>query len=122
MPLSCNSIITLGTLQVGVRVTRTGGRRVLQSQYGDGYLDRRLDGINTATAAWAIRTPPLTEDQWRPLEEELGALGPAAFSWQPPGEEEAQSWVLSPVQWNREVDGMYATYSWAIRKWYGAPG
>jgi len=101
MPVSCNSQIDLGTLRVLVTATGRTTQRILATQFGDGYRERRPDGINTEVRRWSISTPPMATEDLLALEDELRSLGTGAFSWAPPGETDESLWELDPVEWAR---------------------
>lgn len=101
MPVNCNSQIDLGTLRVQVSASGQTSQRILATQYGDGYRERRPDGINTEIRRWNVSTPPMAIEQVLILEDELRALGTGAFAWAPPGEEDEALWELDPVEWVR---------------------
>lgn len=106
MPLNCPTTgLTLGTLAVQVSAAKETAIRHLATQFGDGYSERRKDGINTRRERWRLSTPPAAIEQVLLLEEELAALGTGRFQWCPPGEAAAQWWHLAPVSWARN----YAT-------------
>ena len=119
MPVSCSPPIMLGTLEVAVTASPTRIKRVLKSQYGDGYMERRSDGINPWMTIWQMETAPLVEEDWLKLEAELQALGERPFLWQAPGAAIATSWALDPVTWQRRYVQDRATLSFTIKTWNG---
>lgn len=118
MPIPC-SPITLGNLTVRVDAKKSTAIRTLQQQFGDGYMARRPDGINTVSETWSISTPPMPIEDLLALEAELTALGSAPFNWQPPGEPITKKWILDPVKWDtdRQTPDI-GSLSFAIRRWY----
>lgn len=100
MPIRCNSQITLGALAVQVEATGASAVRNLSTQFGDGYRERRPDGINTLIRNWQVSTPPMLLDDVLVLEDELQDLGVGSFAWAPPGEPLGR-WELEPVEWKR---------------------
>jgi phage-related protein len=117
MPIPCYvSNLRLGTL--AVQVTATGGTAVrhLAVQFGDGYSNRRPDGINTTQRRWNLSTPPAAIEEVLRLEAELEALGVGRFDWTPPGEATPRRWELDPVSWERTyaTDDL-ASVSFSIR-------
>lgn len=116
MPIRCNSQITLGALAVQVEATGTSAMRNLSVQFGDGYRERRPDGINTLMRNWSISTPPMPIDDVLALEDELRALGVESFAWAPPGETTLRQWELEPAQWQRSyAAGHLASVSFSLR-------
>jgi phage-related protein len=106
MPVRCYvSNLRLGSLAVQVTATGSTAVRNLAVQYGDGYSERRPDGINTTQRRWSIATPPAAIEEVLRLEAELEAVGVGKFQWTPPGEAVARWWELDPVSWER----VYAT-------------
>lgn len=106
MPVRCFvSNLTLGSLAVQVTATGSTAIRNLAVQFGDGYSERRPDGINTTMRRWGIATPPSEIEAVLALEAELEALGVGKFQWTPPGEAAPLWWELDPVSWER----VYAT-------------
>ena len=102
MPVSCvTTELKLGTLAVQVSASKTTAIRNLVAQFGDGYEERRRDGINTRLESWRLATPPAEIEAVLALEEELATLGPGRFQWCPPGEATTRWWRLDPVQWSR---------------------
>ncbi len=54
--------MTLGTLQLTVEASKTTSIRYLETQFGDGYRARRVDGINPLMAvSYNHLTLPTTE-------------------------------------------------------------
>jgi phage-related protein len=101
MPIRCNSQIDLGTLRVQVSATGQTSQRILVTQFGDGYRERRPDGINTEVRRWSVSTPPMAIELVLELEDALRALGTGSFEWVPPGETTPWLWELDPVEWTR---------------------
>ena len=95
---------TLANLCVAPDSRRTSTFRVLQQQYGDGYLARRQDGINPVGETWAVNTPYMTVENAYAMENEIIALGSGTVSWDPPNEENSpkKKWILDPYQWQFE--------------------
>ncbi len=116
MPVSCNSQIDLGTLRVQVTATGQTSQRILAVQFGDGYRERRPDGINTEVRRWSVSTPPMGIADVLELEDALRALGTGAFAWAPPGEDDMVLWELDPVEWTRTYQADHlASLSFALR-------
>lgn len=101
MPVPCTTPLRLGTLAVQVTATKNTAIRNVANRFGDGYAERRRDGINARLETWQLSTPPAAIEEVLALEEELAALGVGRFSWAPPGEEAERWWRLEPVQWGR---------------------
>ncbi len=93
--------MTLGTLQLTVEASKTTSIRYLETQFGDGYRARRVDGINPLMERWAISTPVMPIDKLVTLEAEIETLATGHFSWQAPDDTAAKNWVLDPIEWQR---------------------
>jgi phage-related protein len=117
MPVACHATtLQLGTLAVQVTATGSTAVRHLAVQFGDGYSDRRPDGINTTQRRWSLATPPAPIEDVLALEAELEALGVGKFQWAPPGEAAARWWELDPVSWERVyASDDLASLSFSIR-------
>lgn len=118
MPVSCTAPMTVGTLCVKVEASRTVSVRSLEAQFGDGYLSRRPDGINTVMETWSVSTPLMSVDDAQALETELIALGANSFAWTPPYETTAKQWILQPYQWNWSYDADLASLSFTLQRFY----
>lgn len=111
--------ITLGNLRIVVEAQKTTSLRILQQQYGDGYLARRQDGINPKQEQWQMITPPMSITDVLSLENELEALGGGYFTWTPPAETTAKKWILNPVQWSRQyLSPTIAKLDFTVSRWY----
>ena len=117
MPVSCSQM-TLGTLCVEVEASRSVSVRTLQAQYGDGYVSRRPDGINTLMEFWTVRTPMRPVDEVQALEAEIIALGANSFAWTPPHETVSKQWVLEPYQWEWSFNADVASLSFTLMRFY----
>jgi phage-related protein len=120
MPLNCNTPVSLDNLCVAVVSQKRTTYRVVQQQYGDGYLARRTDGINPVNYIWTVATPPMPLDEAQAFEAELEANGPTFFSWTPPNDSTPSNWILDPVawEWSYPTNSM-ASISFSLRRWYG---
>lgn len=119
MPINCNEKITLSNLCVTPTAQKQTSFRTLQQQYGDGYMARRQDGINPVGYTWNVSTPPMPVDDAYDLEAELIANGTTPFSWTPPGEDDAQDFILDPVVWSWSwADANHAALSFTLKRWY----
>jgi len=117
MPIACNATLRLGTLSVQVTASKTTAIRNVANRFGDGYAERRRDGINARLESWQLATPPADLEQVLALEEELAALGVGRFSWAPPGEEAERWWRLEPVAWSRSYStGDLASITFSIER------
>jgi phage-related protein len=121
MPIPCDAMISLGNLKVALSASPIRTKRVLKAQFGDGYMERRADGLNPWSTTWNMETVPLVEDDWLTLEAYLEALGERPFSWQPPGSPEPLAWALEPVQWQRSTEGPLCKLRFTIKTWNGPP-
>ena len=121
MPVPCGTTISLDDLCVAVTSRKRTTFRVVQQQYGDGYLARRQDGINPINYIWGISTPPMPLQEALAFEAELEANGPTFFTWTPPGETTPENWILDPVAWDWTFESVdFASIAFSIRRWYGS--
>ena len=119
MPINCTAQMTLGTLCVSVEAQKTTTFRILEQQYGDGYVARRQDGVNPVSERWRVQTPTMAWDQCQTLEDELIALGAGNFEWMPPNETVNKRWVLDPPEWEWSfATESQASLSFTLRRWY----
>ena len=117
MPVSCvTTELKLGTLAVQVSARGDTAIRNLAARFGDGYSERRPDGINTTMRRWSLATPPSSIEAVLKLEAELETLGVGKFQWAPPGEASSRWWQLDPVEWQRSYQTEdLASVSFSIR-------
>lgn len=119
MPVRCTGRITLDNLCVTVEAQKTTSFRILQQQYGDGYVARRQDGVNPVSEMWSVSTPLMSAEDCLALENELIALGPRSFEWTPPNEPDAKDWVLDPPQWSwTYASDDLAKIAFTLKRWY----
>lgn len=115
--------LQLGELEVAFSASPTRTKRVLQTRYGDGYMERRADGIQPWKTVWQMESVPLEEDRWLELEFQLELLGEKPFYWQAPGSPEPTAWAINPVKWQRNYNESLATVRFTIETWNGpTPG
>lgn len=113
------NFMTLGTLRIQVESTKATAIRVLQQQFGDGYMARRQDGVNPVIETWNISTPPLPVSNVLALENELITLGSNYFLWTPPNEPSPKKWILDPVRWDWTYSSTdIAKISFVLKRWY----
>lgn len=123
MPIPCHDHLQLESLRVALTANATTTKRVLKAQYGDGYMERRTDGLNPWRTTWQIETPPLEDGRWQEIEQQLYAYGEKPFYWQPPGAPEKLAWVMEPVQWSRNHVSDHVVIRFTIETWNGpVPG
>ena len=118
MPVSCTTEMTLGTLCVSVDATKQTSVRTLQQQYGDGYLARRPDGVNTLMETWNVTTVYSDVDVMQDLEQEIIALGANSFAWTAPYETEEKRWILEPYSWEWSFNDNLARISFTLKRFY----
>lgn len=118
MPVSCTTEMTLGTLCVSVDATKKASVRTLQQQYGDGYVARRLDGVNTLMEIWNVSTVYSDVDALQDLEQEIIALGANSFAWTAPYETEEKRWILDPYSWDWDFSGDLARIKFTLKRFY----
>jgi phage-related protein len=117
MPVSCSSSFTLGTLCVSVDATKRTAVRTLQQQYGDGYMARRADGINTLMETWDVSTVYGPIEELQKLEQEIIALGSLSFTWTAPYDKTPKEWVLDPYQWDWRFEAGLAQLSFTLKRY-----
>lgn len=122
MPVNCTANMTLGTLCVSVEARKSASLRMLQQQYGDGYVARRASGVNTLMEMWSVTTPPLPFEQIEALENEIIALANNSFEWTPPNETATtpvKRWILDPPSWDWSYSSDdLASLSFTLRRFY----
>jgi phage-related protein len=120
MPINCTDPISLDDLCVVPSSRKRTTFRMVQQQYGDGYIARRNDGINLVDHIWGVSTPAMPLDEALAFESELEANGVTEFQWTPPGESTPVDWILDPVVWEWSFPSPdTASISFSIRRWYG---
>lgn len=73
--------------------TRTKKDRTLQADFGDGYGQTALDGINTSMEEWRLSFKDYPEAEIQTLTDFLDARqSNEHFLWTPPGEVTAKKW------------------------------
>lgn len=82
------------------RITSTVAysQRVRRVQFGDGYMERSPDGINTASEKWQLVFFCETDADARELVAFLNARSTDAVIWTPTGESAAKLYLVSAVQ------------------------
>ena len=118
MPVSCTTPLTLGDLCVEVDASRSVSVRTLQAQFGDGYVARRPDGVNTLMETWSIKTPYRSVEEAQALEAEIIALGANSFGWTPPYETVEKRWVLDPYEWVWDFNADLASLTFTLKRFY----
>ena len=81
MPVNCDPPMSLTSLCPMLNAKRVVTFRTLQQQYGDGYINRRQDGLNPVNITWNVSTPPMSIADCQALEAELIANGAKPFNW-----------------------------------------
>lgn len=112
---------TLKNLCVTPDSTRNATFRVLQQQYGDGYLARRQDGLNPVGESWNVNTPYMTTENAYAMEEEIIALGSGFFEWDPPNEKNTpkKKWILDPYNWQFDYGSdKMVRLTFTLRRYY----
>ena len=118
MPVPCTAEMTLGTLCVSVDATKQASVRTLQQQFGDGYVARRPDGVNTLMESCSVSTVYTDVEELQALEEEIIALGANSFAWTAPYETVEKRWILDPYSWNWNFSGDLARISFTLKRFY----
>lgn len=84
-------------------ITKTQKPRVLTAQFGDGYSQRIVNGINPITREWSVAFNSKSVADANAIEAFLEARsGVEGFLWTPPGESTAYA-VICP-DWSRTYD------------------
>ena len=77
--------------------------RVLRADFGDGYSQRAVDGLNNAKITWALTFEMLLDADAKTINDFLVDKGGAtAFTWTAPNESSSREWVsdspnLTPI-------------------------
>lgn len=75
--------------------------RVRNARFGDGYMQRTADGINTKPRSWGLRFTGATS-RINAIESFLdGESGVTSFDWTPPTGD-AGKWICQ--EWSRSID------------------
>ena len=76
---------------------KTVKNRVLEAQFGDGYLQRVDDGVNSIIETWEIQIAPLEGDNLTQIRSFIDTVGTTVpFEWTPLGETVAKNWRIDP--------------------------
>lgn len=123
MPVPCDSV-TIGLVNLPLRpgATRTDTLRHLKAQFGDGYMNRRADGINARVVEWQVETPPMPIETVLRLEQELQAAELLPFDWTPPQGANPGRYIIEPPTWTRTYhpDACdLASLTMTFRRWWG---
>lgn len=77
--------------------------RVLNAQFGDGYSQRVVNGINSITREWSVSFNSKPLNEINAIEDFLSARkGSEGFLWTPPGE--STSYAVICPDWSRTYD------------------
>jgi len=61
----------------------------------------------------------MTIENAQAFEQELITNGTAPYTWTPPHETEASTWILDPVKWDWQyLSDDLAAISFTIKRWY----
>ena len=86
--------------------TQTIKRRVLTTQFGDGYTQRTGDGLNTIIREWSLRWENLPKADTDTIENFFLALADGeSFDWTPPESVTSYRWVIKDDTWTRSKVG-----------------
>jgi phage-related protein len=78
--------------------------RTREAQFGDGYSQRAVDGLNSIGKLLSLEWPLLTQAQAQEIEDFFKAKGGAtAFLYQPPKESAPLQWICK--EWTRTSGG-----------------
>lgn len=83
--------------------TKTSEPKVNSVQFGSGYEQRVIFGINQNPKVWDLAWDNITEADSDTIEEFLDArAGQESFDWTPPLESSSYKWVCQ--QWTKKID------------------
>lgn len=92
--------------------------RVLKAEFGDGYQQRAVDGINIIAETWTVTWPNCRYPEAKAAYDFLTGLGAASpFYWTPPGEPAPKLWTCEDPAIGRD-DGGIATLSATFERSY----
>lgn len=80
-------------IRLSVEATPSRALRVNVAQFGDGYEQIALDGLNNVIEKWSCRTVPMSANEAWGLESFILSRGGQAFQWTPP--DTTKSWIAT---------------------------
>ena len=84
-------------------ISKSSAPVVASIQFGSGYEQRVVRGINQNPKVWTLTWDKISETDSDTIETFLDArAGQEAFDWQPPNESSSYKWVCS--QWSKSID------------------
>jgi phage-related protein len=83
--------------------------RVLASEFGDGYIERASDGINSDRAILSLSWENVTTAECDEIFDFFATRkGVTAFIWTPPDQATAKKWVAKPYKKSKNAAGVWA--------------
>jgi len=104
--------VSIDSYETTYNCSKTPAYNIKETQFGDGYIQTALDGINYDREEWSIEFEPLTTAAANTLEGILlnSVNGTAnVLSWTPMGEASAKKWTAHQV--NKRPN---STTTWSI--------
>ncbi len=93
------------TFKPSVSTTSKVRTRIKKVQFGDGYMQRGTDGINTVIRDWNLVFDNISDNDAASIEQFLSDNIGAAITWTPPGSLVAYKYIC--IEWNRS----YTTFN-----------
>lgn len=90
--------------------------RILEVQYGNGYSQRALDGLNASMSSWNVSWENIPFAQFQALVAAFdAAYGIDYFTWQAPGDATTKKWIVQ--KWSRAAaSGNYYSVSATLKQ------
>jgi len=97
---------TLPDIKTSYQVNKNTRTRVLKAEFGDGYSQRAVDGINTTKDTWDLSWIGLSTSDADTLISFLEARGGVeSFDWTPNGEAVSKKWLCS--EWSKTFNQIH---------------
>ena len=79
-----SAVFSIDNIRLTVEATVSRGLRLQVAQFGDGYNQTALDGLNSQLEKWSIRTAPMSNEEAWGLESWVLRTKGSPFLWTPP--------------------------------------
>lgn len=93
--------------------------RVKETQFGDGYRQRVVDGINSVEDSWQLSLDKTFKSEAKTLKDFLVSRAGLPFWWTPPRETSASLWTCDITDVS-ELGDNHETVSVTYDRWFGA--